>query len=206
MLEKQLKETNAKQSYARKREHSPTPEFKYKRNKVQYELKKSILGKIETSLDASDDEECSGALDEGRKMLTERNKHIKLAKKYGWEAVDCYMDELLASDSDDDKKIRRAIKQSKVLNKEKRKAARASRLPVNSSQSRVGIQLQRIPNESNFHQVVKGPLAHCQLRTPHVFVVDEKAIMPVTADLSSPLTTPLALQITSKDCTEQTRG
>jgi hypothetical protein len=28
--------------------------------------------------------------------------------------------------------------------------------------------------------------------------------MPVTADLSSPLTTPLALQITSKDCAEQT--
>ena len=108
------------------------------------------------------------------------------------------------SNSDDDKKIRHAIKGSKVLNEEERKAARASRLPVNSSQSRVGIQLQRIPNESNFRQVVKGPLAHCQLRTPHVFVVDEKAIMPVTADLSSPLTTPLALQITSKDCTKQT--
>ncbi|CAB4014735.1 Hypothetical predicted protein [Paramuricea clavata] len=92
-LEKQLKDTNAKQSYARKWEHSPTPEFKYKRNKVQYELNKSILGKIETALDASDDEERSGALDEGREMLIERNKHIKLAEKYGWEAVDCYIDE-----------------------------------------------------------------------------------------------------------------
>ena len=71
MLEKQLKETNAKQSYAHEREHSPTPEFKYKHNKGQYELNKSILGKIETALDASDDEECSGALDEGTKMLIE---------------------------------------------------------------------------------------------------------------------------------------
>jgi hypothetical protein len=76
---------------------------------------RSILGKIETALDASDDEERSGALDEGRKMLIERNKHIKLAEKYGWEAVDCYIDELLASDSDDDKMIRHAIKKSKVL-------------------------------------------------------------------------------------------
>ena len=154
-LEKQLKDKNAKQSSARKREHSPTPEFKYKRNKVQYELNKSILDKIETALDASDDEEHSGALDEGRKMLIERNKHIKLAEKYRWEAVDCYIDEPLASDSDDDKKIRRAIKESKVLKEEKRKSARASRLPVNSSQSQVGTQPQRIPNENNFRQVIK---------------------------------------------------
>ena len=54
------------------------PDFKYKRNKVRYVLNANVLGKIEAALDASDGEDRSGALDEGRQMLIERNKHIKL--------------------------------------------------------------------------------------------------------------------------------
>lgn len=157
-LEKEVKATN-KQS-GRKREHSPVAEFKFKRNRVQYDLNKSVLNKIEAALDVSDDEERRGALDEGRELLIERNKHIKLAEKYGWETVDCYIDEPLASDSDDDKKIRRAIKESKALKEEKRKAARTTtRLPVNVQSSRVGAQLsaQRNSNDGNFRQVIKRP-------------------------------------------------
>ena len=81
------------------------PEFKFKRNKIQYDLNKSVLEKIETALDISDDEERGAALNEGKELLVQRNKHIKLAEKYGWETVDCYIEEPL-----DDKKIRRAIK------------------------------------------------------------------------------------------------
>lgn len=39
-----------------------------------------------------------------------------LAKKYGWEAVNCYIQEPLACDSDDEKRFRRAVKESKALN------------------------------------------------------------------------------------------
>ena len=54
-------------------------------------------------------------LDEGKKLLLERNKHIMLAEKYGWEAVDCYIQEPLVCDSDDEKCMKRAVKESKVL-------------------------------------------------------------------------------------------
>ena len=42
---------------------------------------------------------------EGKDILVQRNKHIKLAEKYCWETVDCYVEEPLASDSDDEEKI-----------------------------------------------------------------------------------------------------
>ena len=51
-------------------------------------------------------------LDEGKKLLLERNKHIMLAEKYGWEAVDCYIQEPLVCDSDDEKRMKRAVKET----------------------------------------------------------------------------------------------
>ena len=70
---------------------------------------------------ASDEKDQSEALKEGRKVLKERNKHILLAKKYGWEAVDYYVQELLACDSDDEKCIRQVVKESKPLKVESKK-------------------------------------------------------------------------------------
>ena len=107
-------EIRATSKQIKKRKHSPTPEFKFKRNKIQYDLNKSVLDKIENALELSDDEQRCLVLNEGKELLVERNKHIKLAEKYGWETVDCYIEEPLASDSEDDKKIRRAVKESKV--------------------------------------------------------------------------------------------
>lgn len=54
-------------------------------------------------------------------LLVERNKHILLAEKYGWDTVACYTADPLASDSHDEKKIRKAIKESKQLRDEKRR-------------------------------------------------------------------------------------
>ena len=41
----------------------------------------------------------------------------------GCDTVECYAAELLASDSGDEKRIKKAIKESKQLREEKRKAA-----------------------------------------------------------------------------------
>ena len=128
------------------------PEFQFKRNKIQYDLNKSVLEKIETALDVSD-EERGAALNEGKELLVQHNKHIKLAEKYGWETVDCYIEEPLASDSDDDKKIRRAIKESKALKDEKRKIARVVVKPQ-SAHSRLGapVSYQRNLSDVNSRQ------------------------------------------------------
>ena len=42
-----------------------------------------------------------------------------LAEKYGWDTVHCCMAEPLASDSEDEKRIKQAIKEGKQLKNEK---------------------------------------------------------------------------------------
>ena len=117
-LEKELK---SRPSLERSRTKSPQPEFKYKRNKIQYDLNENVLDKLEVAASASDEKARNDALEEGKKILKERNKHILLAEKYGWEAVDCYVQEPLACDSNDEKRIRRAVKESKTLKAESKK-------------------------------------------------------------------------------------
>ena len=72
-LENEVKETGKRAS--RKRERSPVPEFKYKRDKIQFDINKSVMEKIENALDMSDDEERRATLNEGKDMLVQRNKH-----------------------------------------------------------------------------------------------------------------------------------
>ena len=112
-LERELKSRPATK---RSREKSPTkPDFKFKRNKIQYELNENVLEQLDVAASTSVEAERNEALEEGKRLLKERNKHIMLAEKYGWDAVDCYVQEPLAIDSDDDKRIRRAVKESKAL-------------------------------------------------------------------------------------------
>ena len=47
--------------------------------------------------------------------------NITLAEKYSWETVDCYVQEPLHCDSDDEKHIREAVKESKMLKAESKK-------------------------------------------------------------------------------------
>lgn len=96
----------------------PQPEFKYKRNKIQYELNEKVLDKLDVATSTSDKKAWIDALEEGRKILKERNKHIMLAEKYGWEAVDCYVQEPIVCDSDGDKRTTGAVKESKTFKAE----------------------------------------------------------------------------------------
>lgn len=132
-LKDEVKENGKRVS--RKREHSPVPDFKYKRNRTQYKFNRKVLNTIETALETSDDEERDQSLTEGKTLICERNKHIKLAEKFGWETVECYVDEPLASDSEDEKRIRRAIKEGKALKEEKRKSLKFTK--TSSTASRV---------------------------------------------------------------------
>ena len=75
LLEHEVKETGKLAS--KKRERSPMPEFKYKRNKIQFDINKSVIEKIENALDMSDDEERLATLNEGKDILVQSNKHKK---------------------------------------------------------------------------------------------------------------------------------
>ena len=65
-----------------------------------------MLDKIGSAMVTSDDEERNNLLQEGEALLVERNKHICLADKYGWDTVESYTAEPLASDSE----MRNALK------------------------------------------------------------------------------------------------
>ena len=107
------------------------PEFKFKGNKKQYQLNKKVLEKIKAAKDVGDDDLRNELLEEGEQLLIERNKHICIAEKYGWNTVECYTTDPIASDSDDEKKIKKAVKECKLLWEEKRKAKLLkSKLPM----------------------------------------------------------------------------
>ena len=108
-----------------KKQCAPDPEFRFAGNKKQYELNRDIMEKIDEALESVDVDERSDKLNKGKDLLLERNKHILLAEKYGWDTVACYTAEPLATDSDDEKRIRKAVKESKQLQDEKKRSATA---------------------------------------------------------------------------------
>ena len=83
------------------------------------------MEKIDEALKSVDADERSAKLNKGMDLLLKRNKHILLAEKYGWDTVACYTAEPLATDSDDKKRIRKAVKESKQLWEEKKRSATA---------------------------------------------------------------------------------
>ena len=83
------------------------------------------MEKIDEALESVDADEWSAKLNEGKDLLLEHNKHILLAEKYGWDTMACYTAEPLATDSDDKKRIRKAVKESKQLRDEKKRSATA---------------------------------------------------------------------------------
>ena len=121
-LQSELASSSTKVS---KKQRAPDPEFRFAGNKKQYELNRDVVEKIDEALESVDADERSAKLNEGKDLLTERNKHILLAEKYGWDTVACYTAEPLATDSDEEKRIRKAVKESKQMRDEKKRSATA---------------------------------------------------------------------------------
>ena len=112
---KQLKaELVSKLNKVRKHEDTE-PEFKFEGNKNQYQLNKKVLEKIKAAKDVGDDDLRNELLEEGEQLLIERNKHICIAEKYGWDTIESYTTDPIVSDSDDQKKIKNAVKECKLL-------------------------------------------------------------------------------------------
>ena len=112
-LKKIKKDLEAAKRSKQEKPNESEPEFRFKGNKKQYKLNRNVLEKIGSAMATSDDEERNTLLQEGEALLVERNKHICLADKYGWDTVECYTAEPLASDSGDEKRIK---KRSKKVN------------------------------------------------------------------------------------------
>ena len=123
-LASQLEE-KSKQLEGKSKVVKEAAEFKFKGNRRQFELNVQldhILGQIEVSLNES--QEVRKLVAEGRQLIKKRQKLIKLAdgSKDGWLVVQEYESDELASNSEDEKKIRRL----NYRPKKKRKESKAS--------------------------------------------------------------------------------
>ena len=177
------------------------PEFKYKWKKIQFDINKSVMEKIENALEMSEDEEWGATLYEGKAILVQRNKHIKLTEKHSLETVDCYVEEPIASDSDNNKKICWAIKESKAMKEEKRKSVQTVVEPQ-SVHSRLGspASSQKNLNDVNFHQrLSKCPEAPSSSDAPFFFCCSQRGHIACVWDLLSQTTNQVVLSPTSKD-------
>ena len=67
-------------------------------------------------MDKDEKEKAKEAVNEGKKLLAKRQKLIKIADREedGWEVIKCYKSDVLASDTDDEKKIGKVKKASKA--------------------------------------------------------------------------------------------
>ena len=87
--------------------------FKKKLYEEQHDFNLKVLRHLQNvaSLDSSvgrDD------IEAGMSLINEQNKFLVLADSFGWDVALCYAKELLAEDSEDERKIRKAKKEGKI--------------------------------------------------------------------------------------------
>ena len=106
------------------------PKFKRKLNEDQFQHSKEmerIMDRVSTHLDKDEKEKAKEAVNEGKKLLAKRQKLIKIADREedGWEVIKCYKSDVLASDTDDEKRLGKSRRQAR-LNKKESKEKRLS--------------------------------------------------------------------------------
>jgi hypothetical protein len=96
-----------------KMEKAPT--FKRKSHEVQYTFKEEVKVKFDSIKAALHEtppavEKAKFAIDEGEKLIIDRQKFIRIADRseHGWATVEEYEDDELADNSDDEKKLLKA--------------------------------------------------------------------------------------------------
>ena len=106
--------------------------FKKKANEGQFKFNKKLSETLHSAKSATENsqfEKVKTDLEEGEKLLSERQKHVLLADKleYGWVTVLEYKKHSLADDSDDEKRIFKAESRARTsvnaLKKKKKSSA-----------------------------------------------------------------------------------
>ena len=110
----------------KKLKHSEPHKFKRKANEDQYKFNLKLgetLDNAKSAAQKSQLEKVKSELDEGEKLLLERQKHIRLVDKSesGWFTVEEYKKHDLAENSDDEKRIFSAERSSDFVHSEKEK-------------------------------------------------------------------------------------
>ena len=102
----------------------PPPTFKKKGHGKQFVFNSTLEDKLDDCKASLDEippsiEKAKAALEEGKKLIRERQKLIKIADRseYGWSTVEEYVEDALADDSEDEKRLFRAESRAKRRHK-----------------------------------------------------------------------------------------
>ena len=83
-----------------------------------------VLTTMEKQMNDNKINETKETLEKGKKLVSNRLKMIRLADREDWLTVQEYLADELASDSDDDKNISKAIKSANALREKRKKGKR----------------------------------------------------------------------------------
>ena len=100
------------------------PKLKRKSNQDQYDFNtklRRVLENTESAVKSGDTDLATTSLTQGMKLIKERQKHIKIADREdcSWQVIEHYKSDVLAEDSDDEKRIARARRFAQADKKEK---------------------------------------------------------------------------------------
>ena len=161
-FEETLRASNTELAQAVVRESANDPYvFKRKGNKFQSDFNKKIFNKQEqalTALKAKQYEKAKQELEEGTQLIAKRQKVIKLADKseFGWETVNEYLADDLASDDEDAKRIKKA----------ERSAARKVKERLDLRNKKKPKILANHPYQSQINPSIFNPFVHHQKFLP----------------------------------------
>ena len=146
-------EAELSKSDKRREMQDGTIKQKHKFNKAIYEEQYSLnfekYKKLEEATVTEDFEERNSILKEGMNLLTQRNKVLILSDKYGWETAATYSTDPVASDSEDEKRIKRARKEAKATKDEKAKLKNLKQKPNFQSKEPFGSLQQGQPKQQS---------------------------------------------------------
>ena len=153
-----------------------TVKQKHKFNKAIYEEQYSLNSEIYKSWrklqSQKISEERNSILKEGMDLLTQRNKVLILSDKYGWQTAAAYGTDPVASNSEDEKKIKRACKEAKTTKDKKSKLKNLKQKPNFQSKS----PLQSTTRSTK--AVVSHPCTPTLMERYSVGVLERWAILP----------------------------
>ena len=96
-------------------------------NKIQYEVANEAVSSLEfaeRALDEGNVKEAKKHIQKGKSILTKRMKLIRFADEEGWKAANEYSASRIASDDEDEKEMRKAVRRAQDKKEKMMKEAR----------------------------------------------------------------------------------
>ena len=149
------------------------PVFRKKGNERRYRHNEEVKLKLTEARSALDEtppavEKAKTAIEEGEKLISDRQKHIRIADRSenGWVTVEEYVDDELADNSDDEKRLLRADARASRKLKSAQKARFVTKKPV----------FKRMPNlQAGVHPQASLPYGQGPQMFQHVVPISQPA-------------------------------